>query len=267
MRRIIIVLALLVCGLMLATPPPCSALVTGDGTITFTFITNPNLTQEGASFTVGDSPGSYTYGTLSGANGTVTDGHSTSSVSGIVNMVYNVPGPTNSFSFSAQAPSAGIIGVAQADIWGYHMYGGVWYGPNISILPAFSYTYTLNGHVDSSNDEIGLITQLEVSYQDPVTGLYTKPYSDYDTTVPGFRDQMVWLKDPDLYGNLSQSGTVSFGPFDAGKDVQWFISWDFMGTGYDQLPGGENPVPIPGSILLFAPGLAGIALLRRRLKK
>ena len=36
---------------------------------------------------------------------------------------------------------------------------------------------------------------------------------------------------------------------------------------YDGIVGGEfavNPVPIPGALLLFAPGLAGLGIMRRR---
>jgi hypothetical protein len=246
---------------MLATPPPCFALVTGNGNISFAFAPNTNLTQEFAWFYVGNDPGSYIYGPQTG--GTVTNGYSTASLPDIVSYAVNAPGPTNSFSFSAQAPSAGTTGIAAVDIYGVQVYGGGWYGPNISILPAFSYTYTLSGHVDSSNDVISLITQLEVSYENPSTGVYTYLYSDYNPSVPGFQDKMVWLKNPDQDGNLSQSGTVSFGPFDAGQPVIWHISWDFMGTGYDQLPGGGNPVPIPGAVWLLGSGLLGLVGWRR----
>jgi hypothetical protein len=264
MRSIIIVLAALICGIMLATPPSCFALVTGNGSMSFTFGTNPDLINEYAYFYVGDSPGSYTNGPTTG--GTVTNGHSTTSIPDIVSTAYPNPGdpiPSNSFSFSAQAPSAGITGMAYADIIGSDLYGS-YYVDNISILPAFSYTYTFNGHVDSSNDGIQFTIQLEVSYTD--AGGITLLYSDYNSSAPVFQTKMVSLNDPDQNGDLSQSGTVSFGPFDAGQEVTWYVSWDLIGNGQDQLPGG-NTVPIPGTILLFAPGLAGIALLRRRLKK
>jgi hypothetical protein len=38
-----------------------------------------------------------------------------------------------------------------------------------------------------------------------------------------------------------------------------------IGTTYDDVVKSTAPVPIPGAILLFAPGLAGIAILRRRI--
>ena len=162
MRKTIIVLVLFICGLMLTIPPASFALVIGDGTLSFTFGTDPHGTQQFVNFSVGNYPGSSTYGTLIDAGGTVTNGYSTSSVSGITGIV-----PTSSFSFSAQAPSAGTTGTAQADIHSYHFYGGGLSGLNIRTLPAFSYTSDLHGHVDSSNDVISLVTQLEIAYYDP----------------------------------------------------------------------------------------------------
>jgi hypothetical protein len=41
---------------------------------------------------------------------------------------------------------------------------------------------------------------------------------------------------------------------------------DVLGDGV-VLPDGPSPTPIPGAILLFAPGLVALAAIRRRFKK
>jgi hypothetical protein len=84
-----------------------------------------------------------------------------------------------------------------------------------------------------------------------------------------------WLT---LYGLLFTTGTygnpdykeINLWGNSAAKDDYSLVQWT-QATGYSDYTSfdskGTATVPIPGAILLFAPGLAGIALLRRRNKQ
>jgi hypothetical protein len=61
-----------------------------------------------------------------------------------------------------------------------------------------------------------------------------------------------------LWGNSAAKDDYSLVRWTQAKGYSDYTSFDSKGTA---------TVPIPGAILLFAPGLAGIALLRRRNKQ
>lgn len=272
------VVTALVLAMLLGITSQAAATVTGSGSISFSFGSPPDLTQMFPSFSVRDYPGSSTSGSLSGTSGTVTNGHSTASVSGVTTMVSgSIPSEWPGFSFTANAPSEGAMGFAEAGIQGYHLYGGPWYGADITTLPALSYTYTFAGHVDSPGDTLRLGAQFEVGYE-LWTGGYNDYgyrtygskvtlYSDYDPSVAGFQSKMPWFTTPDASGNISATGTVDFGPFTAPAEARWFVRWDVGGGAGDAWSDNVTAVPEPSILLLVGSGFVGIVALRRRFRK
>lgn len=180
----------------------------------------------------------------------ITDGYSTISTKIDASDGYKVSGDV--YAVSMKQSDTNYLGFAGASGYQYIYYDG--------ILNDFKYAFNFYGKADSLNDQIQFIIQARASYYDD-TGTLVDAYSDY-----------TGGNIPNLYrinnniAPVQYSGTFERNLSDYGER-RWFISYDFHVDGVDKGDNNSiNPVPEPGTALLFGVGLLGLAGLRRRMR-
>jgi len=221
------------------------AQVEGEGELSFNFGRSPDSVAYGSSVGyygyIGDSP--YQQQAFL-TNGIGSDSYHNNSISAI----WGGSGQS-SFLFLAQAPAVGANGYASADLSGSFRWNGT--------FPGFTYHYDYHGTTDSSQDSIEFLTQMEISRN----GVYY--YSDYDSSVPGFQSKFFEFNTP-VPGTLDQSGFVAFDPIN--ETGNWFVKWDFMGSGKDYGT-TVTPEPLSSALFLLGSGVLGLAARRKRKAK
>ncbi len=305
MKKMFLVLAFF--ALQVLAAAPAFALATGSGSIDFSFTgALPDLIQVNGNIYVKDNPGSYTSDQSSDdvVADSVTNGNATASYAlggpaeyMLINTIppaywkdmywktqyWNNPEDyslsTTSFALSAGVPVSLTSVMAQAGTSGYFLYGGGWYGSDITTLPGFSYTYHFEGQADTTDDRLTFVAQIGVENfingdsSHPRTELYTDyshvysgfPYYEYN---PFYSNTNAQIVDP----NFSVTGTRSFGPYSESVPHTWTIRWDFGGAVEDFSTGepvgtdpGQGTVPEPASLVLLGLGLGGYLSRRKRI--
>ena len=154
----------------------------------------------------------------------------------------------------------------QVTFWGFAEYGSSYTG-NITWM-----IYNDNGGQPGTIQSTGNVAVPGVASGTTTWG----PEYVYTFNIPSFTaaaGAMYWLG---LHnGDLTNTGRADFyWETTNGNGTATGHEWDLQGTGYWYDNGAEHafqlsssPVPIPGALLLFGPGLLGLAAVRRRFKK
>jgi hypothetical protein len=231
-------------------PQQANATVTAQGTISFTFSVPPTY----ADYAYAPSNG---YGFI-GPSGSTINTYLNAAYSGSdtylnnhVEAVWGGTGPS-SFNLTANAPALNLVGMAGVDLYSYFRWSG-------ADFPGFTYHYDFHGTVDSPDDYLGVITQMEIA-----SGPHYY-YSDYTYLADEFQTKMPYFQP--VGGVINRAGDVTFAPIiigDGDASRWWQIRWDFSGTGYDYDYIAAIPEPGTYAMLLAGLGLLGFAARRRK---